>query len=173
MLRSRDRILVAANRAFSTNGVGRGCINRIAARAGITKRTPYHHFRSKHGLIAAHLAGRERLATDRLRRRLGTDASLTAERVERLLDEMGVAAADRRWSGCGFLRAAFELAELPGHPGRMVVATHTRCLEARLGDLLARGRRRAGSCWSSTAPSRSSWPARTPGTSRRHANSSG
>lgn len=135
---TRERILVAADEVFSTEGVRRGCINRIAERAGITKRTLYHHFRSKDDLIAAYLAGRERLATDRLRRWLETDACSTAEGVERLLDQMEAAAADPRWSGCDFLRAAFELAELPGHPGRMVVATHKRCLEARLGELLAR-----------------------------------
>lgn len=135
---TRTRILIAADKVFSSDGVRSGGVDRIAERAGITKRTLYYHFRSKDDLIAAYLSRRDQSAIGRLRGRLEADGASTAERVNRLLREMALAAKDPRWRGCGFLRAAFELAEMPGHPGRAIAAAHKKRLEESLSGLLAR-----------------------------------
>ena len=60
MRRSRDethrRILDAAYGLFWRQGFLRVSMDEIAARAGITKRAMYQHFRSKDDLMAAALA---------------------------------------------------------------------------------------------------------------------
>ena len=70
MRRSRDethrRILDAAYGLFWRQGFLRVSMDDIAARAGITKRTLYQHFRSKDDLMAAALAQSSELAIERL-----------------------------------------------------------------------------------------------------------
>ena len=72
MPRSRDhtrqRILDAAYGLFWRQGFLRVSMDEIAARAGITKRALYQHFRSKDDLIAAALAHSSELAIRRLQR---------------------------------------------------------------------------------------------------------
>lgn len=135
---TRTRILMAADEVFSDEGFRGGGVDRIAQRAGVTKRTLYYHFRSKDDLIAACLSERDRPALKRLRGSLEADAGSAAERVNRLLEEIAKAAANPRWRGCGFLRAAFELAELPGHPARAIAANHKRRFEEWLAELIRR-----------------------------------
>jgi hypothetical protein len=46
--------------------------------------------------------------------------------------------ADRpRWSGSGFTRLVIELADLPGHPARLIARRHKAQLERCLAELLA------------------------------------
>ena len=42
-------------------------------------------------------------------------------------------------SGSGFSRLAMELADLPGHPGRVIVRHHKAAVEARFAEMLAIG----------------------------------
>ena len=47
--------------------------------------------------------------------------------------------ADRpRWAGSGFTRLVIELADLPGHPARVIARRHKARLEHCLGELLER-----------------------------------
>jgi AcrR family transcriptional regulator len=137
-LDTRRRILMAAEEVFSAEGVRAGGVHRIAERAGVTKRTLYYHFRSKDDLIAACLAEHAGPVTDCLPGWTEVDAGPVAERVARVLQGLAQSAAQPRWRGCGFLRAAFELAELPGHPARLLAADHKRRLEAWLAEQIAR-----------------------------------
>ena len=43
-----------------------------------------------------------------------------------------------RWLGSGFTRLVVELADLPGHPARVVARRHKALLERQLAELLAR-----------------------------------
>src|SRR5262245_52274718 len=63
---TRERILDAAYGLFWRQGFLRVSLDEIAARAGITKRALYQHFRSKDDLMAATLAHSSRLAIARL-----------------------------------------------------------------------------------------------------------
>ena len=56
---TRDRIVAAASRLFYGHGIRAVSVDDVAARAGLTKRTLYYHFRSKDDLIAAYLAARD------------------------------------------------------------------------------------------------------------------
>jgi AcrR family transcriptional regulator len=88
----------------------------IAARAEITKRALYQHFRSKDDLIAAALAHSSELALERLRR----------FRRPKKFTELADWAAKPKWSGGGFTRVVVELADLRGHPARAIARQHKR-----------------------------------------------
>src|SRR5436190_16892323 len=64
---TRTQILDAAYGLFWRQGFLRVSMDEIAARADVTKRTLYQHFRSKDDLIAAALAQSSELALERLR----------------------------------------------------------------------------------------------------------
>ena len=63
---TRGRILRAADAVFASDGLRAGSMDRIAAHAGVTKRTLYYHFRSKDDLIAACLSERGTPLADRI-----------------------------------------------------------------------------------------------------------
>jgi AcrR family transcriptional regulator len=131
-LPTRQRILHAAAEVFATDGIRAGSMDRVAALAGITKRTLYYHVRSKDDLLAACLEAAGSTPADWL----DGEAGSAEERLARLLRGTAQAAAAPRWRGAFFLRAAFELAELPGHPARRLAVAHQRRMEARLAELL-------------------------------------
>src|SRR5882757_3550675 len=54
---TRERIISAANALFYNDGIRGVSVDAVAAKAGVTKRTLYYHFRSKDDLVAAYLAG--------------------------------------------------------------------------------------------------------------------
>jgi AcrR family transcriptional regulator len=99
----------------------------IAARAEITKRALYQHFRSKDDLIAAALAHSSELALERLRR----------FRRPKKFTELADWAAKPKWSGGGFTRVVVELADLRGHPARAIARQHKTAVENWLTDALA------------------------------------
>ena len=53
-----------------------------------------------------------------------------------MFGRLAKAAKDPRWKGCGFARAAAELAGLPGHPAIAAASGHKLAFEAWLADLL-------------------------------------
>ena len=51
---------------------------------------------------------------------------------------LGVWADRPRWAGAGFTRLVIELADLPGHPARLIARRHKAQLEKCFAELLAR-----------------------------------
>jgi hypothetical protein len=43
-----------------------------------------------------------------------------------------------RWAGSGFTRLVVELADLPGHPARLIARRHKMVLESQLGKLFSK-----------------------------------
>ena len=119
-----DRIIAAAEALFYEHGLRSVGVEAIAERAGVTKRTLYNHFDSKDALIAAYLQARDSATVDRYRSWLGDPALPLTERVTRLFAALAQHAAHPRWRGCGFTRAAVELAGQPGHPAVQMAARH-------------------------------------------------
>jgi AcrR family transcriptional regulator len=133
---TRNRLLEAADAVFAKDGLRAGSMDRIAAHAGVTKRTLYYHFRSKDDLIAACLSERDIPLKNRLWTCVGGDVASVAAGIRNLLETLAESVHQPRWAGCGFLRAAFELAELPGHPGRVLAARHKHAMETFLAERL-------------------------------------
>ena len=138
---TREQILEAADQLFYAEGLGAVTMDRIAARTGVTKKTVYYHFRSKDDLLGAYLDSRHEAVMERYRSWAGTSGSVS-ERVQRMFRELAEACAERTWRGCGFLRLACELADLPGHPACVAARRHKTAFEAWLRSLLESERRR-------------------------------
>jgi len=135
---TRARILETAYDLFYRQGFARVGVDRVAASAGITKRTLYAHFPSKDALLEAVLERHHGLALDRIRRwGDGLSGDLDAW-LDALFEALGRWAATPRWTGAGFTRLAMELADLPGHPARAIARRHKAAVEAWLAAELAR-----------------------------------
>ena len=109
---TRERIVSAANALFYNDGIRGVSVDAVAAKAGVTKRTLYYHFRSKDDLVAAYLAGRDQ-------------------------PNLARSARHPKWKGCGFLRTSAELANMPGHPAMKIGAAHKKKFEAWLRETFA------------------------------------
>jgi AcrR family transcriptional regulator len=134
----RGRIVDAAYESFWRLGFRRSSVDSIAARAGLTKRTVYAYFRSKDDLLAAVLQRYDELAAQRLKH-IGD--RMPADRIG-LIDSYfaqlgGWASTTPRWSGSGFTRLVVELADLPGHPARVIARRAKAKTEAWLAERLA------------------------------------
>jgi AcrR family transcriptional regulator len=115
-MNTRDRILEAADELFYREGIRSVSVNTIAEKAGVTKRTLYYHFRSKDDLIAAYLEARNEPTLSRYRRWFDEFDGTVAERIAGMFGRLAGWAKSPRWKGCGFARAAAELAGAPGIP---------------------------------------------------------
>jgi AcrR family transcriptional regulator len=138
---NRRRIVDAAYESFWRLGFRRSSVESIATRAGLTKRTLYGYFRSKDDLLAAVLQRYEELAAERLKH-IGD--RLPADRIGLLDSFFGQlnewASSTPRWSGSGFTRLVVELADLPGHPARVIARRAKRKTEAWLAERLDQAR---------------------------------
>ena len=135
---TRKRILDAAYRLFRRQGYSRVSMDEIAAATGVTKRTLYYHFESKDQLLAHVLEAQHQLALAAFKT-FGDRLSGSPEAiVDGLFRELAVWADRPRWAGSGFTRLVIELADLPGHPARLIARRHKAMLEAHLAELLAR-----------------------------------
>ena len=135
---TRARILEAAYTLFRRQGYSRVTMDDIAAGAKLTKRTLYHHFKSKDQLLADVLEAQHHLALQAFRT-FGDKLSGSPETIVRsMFRDLAVWADTPRWAGSGFTRLVIELADLPGHPARSIARRHKAQLEKSLADLLAR-----------------------------------
>ncbi len=129
---AKERILDAANRLFYAEGIRAVSMDAISAKAGLTKKTLYYHFNSKDDLIAAYLASRDQPNLDLFRKWFDEASGTLPDKVEAIFVNLARAARHPKWKGCGFLRTAAELANLPGHPAMTVGASHKKKFEAWL-----------------------------------------
>jgi AcrR family transcriptional regulator len=125
------RILAVAYRLFYRRGYGRVSIDAVAEAAGVTKRTVYQHFESKDALVGALLDAQEAEALA-LIRGWATEAGTESDLIADIFGGLDRWAARPRWLGSGYTRLAMELADLPGHPARVVARRHKRAVEAWL-----------------------------------------
>ena len=126
---TRERIISAANTLFYNDGIRGVSVAAVAAKAGVTKRTLYYHFKSKDDLVAAYLAARDQPNLALFRQWFAeADDGLPAQ-VERIFRNLARAARHPKWKGCGFLRTSAELANMPGHPAMRIGAAHKKKFE--------------------------------------------
>jgi AcrR family transcriptional regulator len=134
---AKERILDAANSLFYAEGIRAVSVDAIAAKAGITKKTLYYHFKSKDDLIEAYLASRDQPNLALFKAWFDEADGSLADKVEAMFVKLADAARHPKWKGCGFLRTAAELANKPGHPAMKVGALHKKKFEAWLAESFA------------------------------------
>ena len=133
-LSTKERIIEAANRLFYAEGIRAVSVDAIAAKAGITKKSLYYHFKSKDELMAAYLVSRDQPNMEVMRGWFEAAEGDLAARVTALFSGIERAAKHPKLRGCGFLRTAGELANMPGHPAIKAGGAHKKRLEAWLAD---------------------------------------
>jgi AcrR family transcriptional regulator len=126
---TRERIISAASALFYSEGIKSVSVDAVAAKAGLTKRTLYYHFKSKDDLVAAYLAARDQPNLQLFKKWFTeTEGGLPAK-VEAIFRNLARSARHPKWKGCGFLRTSAELANLPGHPAIKIGAAHKKKFE--------------------------------------------
>jgi AcrR family transcriptional regulator len=126
---TRERIISAANALFYNDGIRGVSVDAVAAKAGVTKRTLYYHFKSKDDLVAAYLAGRDQPNLALFRQWFDAAAGGLPAKVEAIFRNLARSARHPKWKGCGFLRTSAELANMPGHPAIKIGAAHKKKFE--------------------------------------------
>ena len=131
---ARDKIIDAANRLFYGEGIRAVSVDAIAENAGITKKTLYYHFKSKDDLVAEYLTSRDQPNLKLYEQWFNSAEGNVADKTEAIFVQVYKSARHPKWKGCGFLRTAAELANLPGHPAMKIGAGHKKRFEAWLAD---------------------------------------
>lgn len=134
---TRDRIVASAARLFYGHGIRGVSVDDVAARAGVTKRTLYYHFRSKDDLIAAYLSSRDEPTIVIVMGWMDAAEGSLADRLAAVFAQLARLGRNPKWRGCGFLRTAAELVTTPGHPALKAGSAHKKRLEAEFAGRFA------------------------------------
>ena len=134
---AREKIVDAANSLFYREGIRAVSVDAVAEKAGVTKKTLYYHFKSKDDLVAEYLASRDQPNLKLYEKWYETADGDMADRIEAIFQNLARSARHPKWKGCGFLRTAAELANLPGHPAMKIGAEHKKKFERWLAARLA------------------------------------
>ena len=132
---TRERIVSAALKLFYDQGIKSVGVDAVAEKAGVTKRTLYYHFKSKDDLVAAYLEARDQPNLAQFKRWFESTEGTLANKAASIFANLARAARHPKWKGCGFLRTAAELANMPGHPAIKVGAAHKKNVEQWLAAL--------------------------------------
>ena len=134
---TRKRIIEAASKLFYGEGIRAVSVDAVAEKAGVTKRTLYYHFESKDELVAAYLEARDQPNLKLMAGWFDKAEGALPQKVEAIFQNLARSARHPRWKGCGFLRTAAELANLPGHPAIKIGARHKAGFERWLASACA------------------------------------
>lgn len=108
-MKTRERLLDAAYRLFSTRGVGRVGVDAILAESGCAKSSLYHNFPSKERLAVAFLERREELWTrDWLEAGVRRRADDPEERLLAIFDLFDGWFRRADFEGCSFINTLLE-----------------------------------------------------------------
>lgn len=149
---TKKRILDQGYALFRRKGFARVSMDDIAAAAKVTKKTLYYHYESKDELLRAVLEAQHELALAAFRTFGDRLAGSPEEIVDIMFRDLAVWADTPRWAGSGFTRLVVELADLRGHPARVVARRHKALLESQLAEVLVKAdvpaaRERAREIW--------------------------
>lgn len=126
---TRNRIVDAAAKLFYGQGIRTVSVDAIAEKAGVTKRTLYYHFDSKDDLITAYLQDRDQPNLALFQKWYAEAEGGAEQKVRAVFTQLAKAARHPKWRGCGFLRTAAELADMPGHPAVKAGIVHKQRVE--------------------------------------------
>ncbi|MFD3518786.1 TetR/AcrR family transcriptional regulator [Streptomyces sp. NPDC058657] len=114
------RVLEAAERLFYAHGIHAVGVDRIAAEAGVTKKTLYDRYGSKEQLVVEYLAGRDERWRAFLAKRLEAAGEEPAVRLLAVFEASHAWATEAGAKGCSMINAHAEIGD-PGHPAYQVV----------------------------------------------------
>jgi AcrR family transcriptional regulator len=133
--RARERILDAATRLFSEEGINATSVDRVIDEADVAPMTVYRHFGGKEELVTATLERWSERFMDWLRVETWLGGDDAGARMEALWDALEKWFADERFRGSYVANVAAELRAKPGHPAQAVVAAHRAALRGLLRDI--------------------------------------
>lgn len=137
MSKKRDQLVETALTLFSREGFHATGIDRVLEVAEVAKMTLYKHFRSKEELILAVLRLRDERWRNRFMRGVEKRAKDPRGRLLAMFDELADWFADPGFSGCMFINASAEYAELDC-PIHAACAEHKRLVEKYVRELAER-----------------------------------
>jgi predicted RNA-binding Zn ribbon-like protein/AcrR family transcriptional regulator len=123
---ARTRILDAADRMFTEQGIRAVGVDAIVAAADTAKTTLYAHFGSKDAVVVAYLRRRATQQQERLAQALATHRGTPVEQVLHLYDLLAVELAEPGYRGSPFANACVELGG--DHPAAAVAREHRQWL---------------------------------------------
>ncbi len=111
MQSKRQQLVDAAVDLFSAHGYHGVGIDRIAEEARVTKKTMYHHFRSKEELILAALRHYDGIFRNNFMKAVGDAAEDPEGRLLAIFDVAHAWFSDKKFYGCMFINAIGEYSE--------------------------------------------------------------
>lgn len=121
---------------FYASSISEVGVDQISERAGVTKKTLYYHFPSKEVLVAHCYAKRADMVLAKYQS-WASGAATARGKIAAIFSALRDYSSEPGFHGCGFLRAAAELASRRDHPVAEVVAGYKRGFEAWLSSLFA------------------------------------
>lgn len=131
---AKKRILDAATRLFSTEGIRGVGIDRLIQQSSVTKATFYKHFGSKDRLIQDYLRAASEADLAALDERISSAGSPQAG-LAAIVDAVHAALHAADFRGSLFVNAAAEFPD-PSDPVRIIIAEHHEAVAARITELL-------------------------------------
>lgn len=119
---AKGRVLETADELFYSEGIRNVGVDRIIAKASVTKATFYKHFRAKDNLILEYITTRhlnERRKMDALLESAASPQDAFDAYLQAVVEELG----RPEFRGCAFINAAAEFSD-PAHPVRQMVRSH-------------------------------------------------
>jgi len=107
----REQLIQAALELFSITGYSAVGVNAIAEKASITKKTLYHHFKSKEELILAVLRYYDERHRNSFMRSVEAKAENPKDRLLAIFDILEEWFNSKKFSGCLFVRTMGEYPE--------------------------------------------------------------
>ncbi|MBN67508.1 MAG: TetR family transcriptional regulator [Rickettsiales bacterium] len=123
----REQIVNTALELFYAQGFHATGVDKIIQTAGVSKKTLYHHFRSKDELVLAALRRRDELFRNWLVRAVQARSKDPRAQLDALFDALGEWFRSKGFSGCMFINAS---AEFPSHddPCHIACREHKRMI---------------------------------------------
>ena len=134
MSKKRQHLVDTALELFSAHGFHGTGIDRIAAEAKVSKKTMYHHFRSKDELILAALRQQDGLFRNEFMKAVDSRGETAYERLLGIFDVAHAWFASNKFYGCMFINAIGEYSE-PNTPIREVCREYKRLTLAYIEEL--------------------------------------
>lgn len=116
----RERILSAASRLFTQQGIGRTGVDSLIADAGVAKATFYRHFPAKEDLVVAWLRDQRTRWFDRLRTLADSEIASPADRIPALFEAAAAWLEAGDYRGCPYLNTVVEVIDPNGLPAQAI-----------------------------------------------------